>query len=314
MAAIPWREWRRTSIRCTSEVTDVVTERTEAVRSNTFEGMAKKTPRRYNSEVTATLTEPTFGESLRHWRERRRISQLELAIQAGTTQRHLSFVERGRSLPGRGMVIRLAESLNLPLRERNCLLVQAGYAPVYTESTLTDDDMHAVNDALTAILAGHEPYPAMIVTRLGDLVSSNRACDVFFEDVADHLLAEPLNTRRLALHPDGIAKRIRNFEAWAPHVTDSLDRELSRNPDPALTVLRNELAGYVSVPAISSNHIGFAVPLELDTSCGVLKLITTLATFATTTDVYLSELRLEAFLPADEETAERLRRRSERLK
>lgn len=271
--------------------------------------MASAAGKRDNDHMTVTVSEQlSFGETLRQWRDRRRISQLELAIRAGTTQRYLSFVERGRSVPGRGMVVRLAESLELPLRERNALLTRAGYAPIYPERSLSDDDLRVVEEALHLILAGHEPYPAMIVNRLGDLISANDACDVFFVDVAEHLLHPPLNTRRLALHPQGLPRRMINFNEWAPHVTDSLRREWYRNPDPALETLLKELDGYVLSTPVPPNHVGFAVPLELGTRGGILRLITTLTAFTTATDVFLSEIRLEAFLPADDQSADLLRR------
>lgn len=252
----------------------------------------------------------SFGAELRRWRQRRRVSQLELALQAGTTQRHLSFIESGRSVPGRGMVVRLAESLRLPLRDRNQLLLHAGYAPAYPESALGDEDLHAVRGALQTILEGHQPYPAMIVNRAGELLLANRACGLFFDDLPSHLLAAPVNTRRVALHPEGLASRIVNFDAWAPHVTQSLEREIRRNPDPRLEALLEELEGYLTHAPVPANHLGFAVPLELSTPHGLVRLITTLTTFATATDVLLSELRMEAFLPADDSTAERLRRRA----
>ena len=251
-----------------------------------------------------------FGAELRRWRQRRRISQLELALQAGTTQRHLSFIENGRSVPGRDMVVRLAASLRLPLRERNLLLLHAGYAPAYPESALGDEDLHAVRGALQTILAGHEPYPAMILNRAGELLLANRACGLFFDDLPSHLLAAPVNTLRVALHPEGLASRIVNFDAWAPHVTQSLERELRRNPDPRLEALLEELEGYVTHGPVPADHLGFAIPLELSTPHGLVTLITTLTTFATTTDVLLSELRMEAFLPADDSTAEHLRQRA----
>jgi transcriptional regulator with XRE-family HTH domain len=255
-------------------------------------------------------SQESFGAELRRWRERRRVSQLELALRAGTTQRHLSFVENGRSVPGRGMVVRLAESLDLPLRERNELLLHAGYAPAYPESALDEADLHAVRAALQAILAGHEPYPAMIVNRAGELLLANTACGLFFDDLPPHLLTAPVNTRRVALHPDGLAARIINFDTWAPHVTDSLQRELRRNPDPRLETLLEELKRYVTRAPAPADDFGFAVPLELSTPYGPVRLITTLTTFATATDVLLSELRMEAFLPADDGTAERLRQRA----
>jgi transcriptional regulator with XRE-family HTH domain len=254
----------------------------------------------------STVAGRPFGEALRRWRSLRRVSQLELALLAGTTQRHLSFVERGRSVPGRGMVVRLAESLRLPLRERNVLLLSAGYAPAYAETALDADALRAVRDALNVVLKGHEPYPAMIVDRAGDLLVANGACQVFFEEVAPELLKPPLNTRRLALHPTGMAPRVLNFEQWAPHVTEGLRRECASNPDPGLAELLGELEGYVPRVPSGPDHVGFAVPLQLRTGGGTLRLITTLTSFATAMDVALAEIRLEAFLPADEETASAL--------
>ena len=251
----------------------------------------------------------SFGAELRRWRERRRVSQLELALQAGTSQRHLSFIESGRSAPGRAMVVRLAESLDLPLRERNLLLLHAGYAPAYPESALGDQDLRAVREALQAVLSGHEPYPAMIVNRAGELVLANTACRLFFDDLPPHLLAAPVNTLRVALHPEGLAPRIANFATWAPHVTQALQRELHRNPDPHLEALLEELERYIP-HAPGPTRYGFAVPLELSTPHGPVRLITTLTTFAAATDVLLSELRMEAFLPADDATAEHLRQRA----
>lgn len=252
----------------------------------------------------------TFGAELRRWRQQRRVSQLELALRAGTTQRHLSFIESGRSVPGRAMVVRLAETLALPLRERNQLLLRAGYAPAYPESALGDEDLHAVREALRAILAGHEPYPAMIINRAGELLLANTACGLFFDNLPPHLLAPPVNTRRVALHPDGLASRIINFDAWAPHVTENLQRELRRNPDLGLQSLLDELERYLPHAPVTASHLGFAVPLEMRTPHGPVRLITTVTTFVTATDVVLSELRMEAFLPADDLTGERLRQRA----
>lgn len=262
--------------------------------------------------MSLTMDEHTLGEELRRWRQLRNVSQLDLALQAGTTQRHLSYIERGRSLPGRAMVVRLAESLNVPLRERNRLLSRAGYAPVYPERPLDDQGLEAVRRALTSVLDGHEPYPAMIVDRTWQLLSANSACSVFFEDVSEALVNEPVNTLRLALHPEGLAPRISNFATWAPHVTESLRREVQSNPDPVLEQLLEELDGYLGPIPAPGAGLGFAVPMELATRDGDMRLITTLTTFANATDVVLSEIRLEAFLPADEESAEHLRRRATR--
>jgi len=259
----------------------------------------------HHEAVSAEAVHP-FGEALRRWRGLRRVSQLELALRAGTTQRHLSFVERGRSVPGRRMVVRLAESLHLPLRERNALLIAAGYAPAYDETPLDADALRAVREALDVVLKGHEPYPAMIVNRAGELLASNAACEVFFEDVAPGLLEPPVNTRRVALHPQGMARRVVNFDQWAPHVTEGLRHECARNQDRVLEALLDELDGYVRKVRPDHDHLGFAVPLQLRTHLGELKLITTLTSFVTATDVSLSELRLEAFLPADQATTELL--------
>lgn len=263
-----------------------------------------------NMTIARPPADEPFGSQLRHWRELRRVSQLELALRAGTTQRHLSYLERGRSLPGREMVIRLAESLDLPLRERNVLLLDAGYAPAYPEGTLDDDGLHAVRHALQDILTGHEPYPAMIVNRAGELLLANQACGLFFDGLPPHLLTAPVNTRRVALHPDGLAPRIANFAAWAPHVTEGLRRELHHNGDPRLRVLLEELEAYLPRAPLPADHLGFAVPVELSTPLGLVRLITTISTFVTATDVFLAELRMEAFLPADDTTAELLRQRA----
>jgi transcriptional regulator with XRE-family HTH domain len=261
--------------------------------------------------MSSTTLTGGFGEELRRWRSLRRVSQLELALRAGTTQRHLSFIERGRSVPGRPMVVRLTQSLELPLRERNALLLHAGYAPAYPEGSLDDSALRSVREALTGILEGHEPYPAMLIRRTGELLLANTACDIFFEQVPAALLVEPINTMRLALQPDGLAGRIVNFGAWAPHITRSLRRELARNPDAGLEALAVELDGYLAAEhLVDDDPLGFGVPMELSTSSGTVRLITTLTSFASASDIFLSELRLEAFLPADEETGERLAERA----
>ena len=185
-----------------------------------------------------------------------------------------------------------------------------GTHPPTAEDSYDDHDLHAVRHALTAILTGHEPYPAMIVNRAGELMLANRACGLFFDGLPPDLLAAPVNTRRVALHPSGLAPRIANFGTWAPHVTESLRRELSRNPDPRLHALLEELETYVPRAPGPADHLGFAVPMELSTPQGPVSLITTISTFATATDILLAELRMEAFLPADDTTAERLRQRA----
>lgn len=240
---------------------------------------------------------------LRDRRTRLRLSQLELALRAGTTQRHLSFLESGRSVPGRELVIRLAESLELPLRERNEFLRSAGYATAYPQTPLDDNALSPVRDALNHILAGHMPYPAIIVDRYGDLIAANAAQRILFDGCAPGLLGPPANAFRLALHPEGMAPRIVNFAEWARHVLNAISAELARNPDDRLASLLDELNRYVPPARPGPGHLGFAVPLHFRSAHGNLCLITTISSFATAVDVTLAELKLEAFLPADARTA-----------
>jgi transcriptional regulator with XRE-family HTH domain len=246
-----------------------------------------------------------FARRLRAWRQRRRVSQLELAARAGTTQRHLSFIESGRSVPGRAMVVRLAESLEVPLRDRNDLLLAAGYAPAYHETRLDDPGLEPVRTALARVLDGHLPYPAVIVDRHGDLVGANDAFWVLTEGVAAPLRAPPVNVPRLLLHPRGMAPRIANLDQWAWHVIDALRQETMRNPNDRLQALVAELEGLVPERPrhLGPDHLGFAVPLRLCSSDGELRLLSTLTHFGTAVDVTVAELRLEAFLPADQATA-----------
>jgi transcriptional regulator with XRE-family HTH domain len=252
----------------------------------------------------------SFPQALRERRRHRRLSQLELAIRAGTTQRHVSFLESGRSEPGRAMVVRLAESLELPLRERNDLLTSAGYAPVYPRTSLDDPALAAVRTAIEHVLAAHMPYPALVVDRHGDLVTANDAFGVLTEGMAPELLEPPVNAYRIALHPDGLAPRVANFADWARHVLDGLRNSLDRDPDERLAALHAELSGYVGPRTDPPGVLGFAVPLQLRTADGEMRLMTTMTTFATATDVTVAELRLEAFLPVDEATAALLAKRA----
>lgn len=240
---------------------------------------------------------------LRERRTRLRLSQLELSLRAGTTQRHLSFIESGRSVPGREMVIRLAESLEVPLRERNKLLLGAGYAPAYPETPLDASALAPAREALDHILAAHLPYPAIIVSRHGDLIARNAAQQILLDGCAPELLAQPANAYRLALHPDGMASRIVNFAEWARHVLNGISAELTRNPDSRLADLLAEFTQYVPPARAGQGHLGFAVPLQFRSRYGELRLMTTITSFATAVDVTLSELKLEAFLPADTSTA-----------
>lgn len=253
-----------------------------------------------------------IGAELKRWRGVRRLSQLELAALADTTQRHLSFIESGRSRPGRAIVIRLAESLGLSLRERNDLLAAAGYAPAFSESGLDEAKLRPVRAALEQILQGHLPYPAFIIAGYGRLVAANDAVELFTDGAAPELLTPPVNMLRLMLHPAGMAGRVLNLDEWGRHVIENLRARVRRSPDPRLDAFVDELAGYVPRPPVGSEHLGFSVPMRLASPDGELHLITTLTSFATATDVTLAELHLEAFLPADQPTAELLRHRAER--
>ena len=250
-----------------------------------------------------------FPVALKERRAARRLSQLELALLAGTTQRHLSFIESGRSQPGREMVIRLTESLGLPLRERNELLLAAGYAPAYPETALDSPDLAPVLGALRHVLDAHMPYPAIVVDRYGDIVAANAGQRILAYGSAEHVRA---NAYRLALHPEGMQPRIANFAEWAWHVLNAMTAELNRNPDKRLAALRAELAQYVPPARVAPGHLGFAVPLQLRTPHGELRLMTTITSFATAVDVTVSELKLEAFLPADPATAAALSQRAAR--
>jgi transcriptional regulator with XRE-family HTH domain len=250
-----------------------------------------------------------FPSELRRWRTGRGVSQLDLAVRAGTTQRHLSFLEQGRSRPGRGLVMRLSEAMDLTLRERNALLVVAGFAPAFPESQLDDAALRPVREALDTILDGHLPYPAIVVRPHGILVIANRAFELFHEGVDPALLEPPVNVFRLALHPGGNAPRVHNLPEWGRHITENLRAELVRSPDPSLEELLAELEGYLPPLPPQTDVLGFSVPLEMGSVDGDLRLITTLTSFATAADVTLAELHLEAFLPADDGTADVLRRR-----
>lgn len=250
-----------------------------------------------------------FATQLRDWRTQRRISQLELALRAGTTQRYVSYVERGRSTPGRAILLRLAEALELPLRERNALLLSAGFAPAFPESPLDANALRPVRDALVQILDGHLPAPALVAGPGGELVAANAAFDVLAEGACPDLLEPPVNVLRLALHPNGMAPRVINLGEWGSHVVNGVRARARRARDPALDALAEELTGYLPSVTPGSHHVGFAGPLRLRCSRGELRLVTTLASFATATDVTLSELHLEAFLPVDEPTAQILRDR-----
>lgn len=254
------------------------------------------------------------GDLLREWRQRRRLSQLELALEADISTKHLSFLETGRAQPSRDMVIHLADRLAIPLRERNLLLVAAGYAPVFGERRLGDPALDAVRRAVDLVLAGHEPYPALAVDRHWTLVAANAALPPLLAGCAAALLRPPVNVLRLSLHPGGLAPRIANLRDWRAHLLTRLDRQIDVTADAGLAALRDELAAYPAPRAAPGTHGrprdagGPVVPLELVTAGGRLSLIGTTTIFGTPVDVTVSELALESFFPADAASAETLRR------
>lgn len=261
--------------------------------------------------VARPIQQRPVGELLRRWREHRRLSQLALALDAEISTRHLSFVETGRSLPSREMVLRLAEQLDVPLRERNTLLLAAGYAPVYPESGLDAAPMAAVRDAIRKLLTAHEPYPALVVNRDWSLVDANASMALFTAEIRPDLLAPPANVLRASLHPEGLAPRIVNLGEWRAHLLGRLRRQIAATADPGLAALYDELEAYPCdqpEPEIELPGPGdVVVPLRIRHADGELAFFSTVATFGTPLDVTVSELMIEAFYPANSETAAVLR-------
>lgn len=247
----------------------------------------------------------SVGPLLREWRVRRRLSQLELSLEAGVSTRHVSFVETGRSRPSADMILHLAEQLDVPLRERNQLLLAGGYAPRYGELDLDAPELAPVQQALAIVLAGHDPYPAVVVDRHWGLVAANQAVGILTEGADPALLEPPVNCIRLALHPDGLAPRIRNLGEWRAHLLERLEREAQATADPGLATLLEEMRGYPGAPyapTMPANDV--VVPLHLDTPDGVaLSFFSTVAVFGTAVDITVAELSIESFFPADAATA-----------
>ncbi|MFC4175337.1 helix-turn-helix domain-containing protein [Microvirga sp. GCM10011540] len=266
--------------------------------------------------MNANSTKPV-GDHIREWRQRRRMSQLDLALEADISTRHLSFLETGRSQPSREMVLHLAEKLDLPLRERNIMLVSAGYAPVYSQKSLDDPELRSARQAVDLVLKGHDPYPALAVDRHWHLIAANDALFPLIGDVDPALLKPPVNVLRLSVHPAGIARRIVNFTEWRNHLVTRLRHQVDVTGDAVLSGLMEELSAYPIPdaarrgPAPADHYAGVVVPLKLTVPEGVLTLFSTTTVFGTPVDVTLSELAIEAFFPADAETALLLRRMAE---
>ena len=264
---------------------------------------------RWNIVCSMTATPRPVGDLLREWRQRRHVSQLDLALDAEISPKHVSFVESGRAQPSREMILRLAEHLDVPLRERNTLLNAAGFAPIYAERPLTDPALASARAAVELVLKAHEPFPAIAVDRHWSLVAANGAIAFLLEGVDDALVTPPINVLRVSLHPKGLAPRIANLAEWRVHVLDRLRRQVDASSDPVLADLLRELRDYpVPEPAdrrprAQRDYGGVVIPFELRTPGGILSFFGTTTVFGTPLDITLSELAVEAFFPADSATA-----------
>jgi len=256
-----------------------------------------------------TIQPQPVGHLLREWRQRRRLSQLELAGEANISTKHLSFMETGRALPSREMLLDLTEHLNVPMRERNVLLTAAGYAPVFPERPLENAALSEARRVVELVLAGHEPYPALALDRHWTLVAANRAVAPLLAGVAPRLLQPPVNVLRLSLHPDGLAPRIVNLAEWRLHLLARLRRQIEATADQGLVKLLRELNAYpltrtdkYNTTATEHDYAGIAVPLRLKTELGVLSFLSTTTVFGTPIDLTLAELAIESFFPANTAT------------
>ncbi len=270
---------------------------------------AMNTTRTHSTPASQPGARDPFGAHLRHWRTRRRLSQLDLAQEAEVSTRHLSYVETGRAAPSREMVLRLAERLDVPLRERNALLVAAGFAPMYRQRSLDDPAMASARRAVDLVLKGHEPFPALAVDRHWNLVAHNALVPMLMAGAAPELVKAPINVLRLSLHPDGLASRIANLAQWRAHLLERLQQQIAATGDTVLQALHDELEAYPSpqvshdTPAADTDLSGVVVPFRLATPNGVLSFISTTTIFGTPVDVTLQELAVESFFPADAQTA-----------
>jgi transcriptional regulator with XRE-family HTH domain len=258
--------------------------------------------------MATAATPDLIGPLLRDWRQRRHRSQLDLALDTGVSARHLSFVETGRSRPSPRMIVRLAEQLDIPHRDRNRLLLAAGYAPLYAERALDDPEMTPVRAAIDMLLTSHEPLPALVVDRRWNMVAGNAAVGALLGGVADHLLEPPVNVLRVSLHPEGMAPRIVNLAEWRAHLLERLERHVALTGDEALRALADEAAGYPA-PTASEDEPEPSLPkqdivaaLRLRTEAGELSFFSTVATFGAAVEVTTSELSIESFFPADAAT------------
>ncbi|WP_328967713.1 helix-turn-helix domain-containing protein [Streptomyces sp. NBC_00239] len=262
--------------------------------------------------TTVTTTPAGAGALLRTWRERRGISQLELANRADSSSRHISFIETGRSRPSEEMLLRLADRLDVPVRDRNALLLAAGYAPRYPQTPLADPSMGTLREGLERLLAGYEPYPALVVDATYDVVAANRGILMLLDGLPGHLLAPPLNAMRITLHPEGLAPRIHNFREWRGHLLAQMERQIALARSEPLRALYEEVSAYPvadrpgdAEPADPVPY--FALPLVIEHDGQVLSFVSSIATFNTPMDVTVAELAIETMLPADPATVKYLR-------
>ncbi len=280
----------------------------------TSEVMERMTPRTYPGTVNSPVRDSPVGALLREWRQRRRMSQLDLALAAESSTRHLSCVETGRAKPSRAMVLKLCETLDVPLRERNTVLLAGGFAPEYRETGLDDTDTDGARTALETVLAAHEPYPAVAVDRHWNVVTTNRAMGLFGETAPTAPDGRPANVYRLALTPDPPDAPIRmvNFTEVRTYLLERLLRQVRATGDPVLRALYDEVSAYpvaaADSPCPAPIPVGpFAVPLRIATPAGELRLFSTMVTFGAPADVTLAELAVELFYPLDDHTASALR-------
>ncbi|MEV5436814.1 helix-turn-helix transcriptional regulator [Streptomyces sp. NPDC052682] len=258
-------------------------------------------------------TDRGVGPLLRAWRQQRRISQLELALRADSSARHISFVETGRARPSEEMVLRLAEHLDVPVRERNALLLAAGYAPRYPETPLDDPALDALREGVERLIRGYEPYPALVFDATYQVVAANRGIMMFLEGVPEHLLQPPLNAMRLTLHPEGMAPRIRNLRAWRGHLLEQMERQMALHRSAPLRELYEEVAAY-PVPDDASGvadadeppYPCIALPMRIEHEGRTLSFVSSVSTFNTPMDVTVAELAIETFVPADPATVKYL--------
>lgn len=255
-------------------------------------------------------TATSIGELLRQWRQRNRLSQMDLALLAGCSTRHVSFIETGRATPSRDMILRLADQLRVPLRERNNLLTVAGYAPIYPNRPLTSPAMAAAHEALVQVLRGHEPYPAIVLDTRWDLVMGNAAAELFFEDVDADLLTPPVNMMRVGLHPRGFAARVANLDEVRAQLMSRLSRQVHASADPELTNLYRELQSYYpddAPEAQAPDMQEVALPIRVRHRGTELVFFNTITTFGTPIDITLDEVVIESYFPADDATARHMR-------